>query len=212
VETTVAPFSGAASATDQQYLAFSFSLGNPYDDVSIRFHDLNFTFDKATFWLTNALGPSATPSNVIATTDFFGNGHFNDPSEFTALSGLTLGAGTYFMIFSSPLCDVGTDPHCRTQLGLLGMGDTAVINAVPGATYNGGFVATDSLSCHQSGTCEIDFNFPPASLWQGPSDPHTGGPRFEIAGKAIPEPESMWLMGAGLAIMGITRRLRKISK
>src|SRR5262250_1958913 len=33
IETTVIPFSGAAAITDQQYLAFSFSLGNPYRHV-----------------------------------------------------------------------------------------------------------------------------------------------------------------------------------
>src|SRR5690349_475330 len=120
VRTTVVTFSGAAAIDDQQYLAFSFSLGNPYGDVSIRFHDINFTFDNARFWLTDALGPTATSSNVIASNTFFGNGHFNDPSEFNPLTGLTLGAGTYFMIFSSPFCDVGADPHCRSQFGLLG--------------------------------------------------------------------------------------------
>jgi hypothetical protein len=211
VRTTVAPFSGAASITDQQYLAFSFSLANPYGDVSIRFHDLNFTFANARFWLTNALGPTATSSNVIASSTFFGNGHFNHPSEFNPLSGLTLGAGTYFMIFSSPFCDVGTDAHCRTQVGLLGLGETVLIDAVAGVTYNGGFVTSDALNCHQSGTCQIDFDFAPASLWQGPGDPHIDGPRFEVAGKAIPEPESIALLGAGLAIMALTARLKKRS-
>lgn len=210
VETTVAPFSGAAAITDQQYLAFSFSLGNPYGDVSIRFHDINFMFDNARFWLTDALGPTATTSNVIASSTFFGNGHFNDPSEFNPLSGLTLGAGTYFMIFSSSFCDVLTDADCLHQVGFLGLGEKVLIDAVAGITYNGGFSATDSLSCHQFGTCQIDFDFPPASLWQGPGDPHMDGPRFEIRGKAIPEPESVWLVGAGLAMMGITRRLRKM--
>jgi hypothetical protein len=209
VESTVVPFSGAQSVTDQQYLAYSFSLGNAYDDVSIRFHDLNYTFDNGIFWLTDALGPATTISNVIATSTFSGTGHFNDPNVFTALSGLTLGAGTYFMIFSSPLCDVGTDSHCLSQIGLLGLGETTVIDAAPGVTYNGGYVATDAIACHDTGTCEINFAFAPASLWNGPSDPNINAPRFEIAGTAIAEPESMWLLGAGLAIMGVTRRLRK---
>jgi len=206
IETTVVPFSGAAAITDQQYLAFSFSLANPYSDVSISFHDLHYTFDNGMFWLTNALGPSATNANVIATDTFSGTGDFHDPNEFTPLTGLSLAAGTYFMIFSSPFCDVTTDSHCRTQFGLLGEGQSPLINAILGVTYNGGFTATDALSCHQFGTCQIDFDFAPASLWQGPQ---AGAPRFEIAGTAIQEPESIWLLGAGLAIIGVARTLRK---
>ena len=106
----------------------------------------------------------------------------------------------------SPFCDVATDSHCRTQFGLLGESQSPLINAILGVTYNGGLTATDALSCHQFGTCQIDFDFASASLWQGPQE---GAPRFEIAGTAIPEPESIWLLGAGLAIIGVTRRLRK---
>jgi hypothetical protein len=209
VQDELTVFSGAQAVTDQEYLAYSFSLGAPYSDVSIRFHDFHYTFDNGIFWLTNALGPSATNANVIATDTFSGTGDFHDPNEFTPLTGLTLEAGTYFMIFSSPFCDILIDTHCRSQAGFLGLGHTVLIDAIAGVTYNGGFSATDAVSCHQLGTCQIDFDFAPASLWQGPGDPHIDGPRFEIAGTAIAEPASIWLLGAGLVIMGVTRRLRK---
>jgi hypothetical protein len=123
-----------------------------------------------TAWLTTAVGPSETVANVIATYTFPpGKG----PELDTVFSGLTLGAGTYYLVFGD---------GSVTTYWLGGEGDTAkTLVTGPGVTFNGeGFKNNASDG-------GLNVANPPASIFIS----YDAGLHFQVTGDPVastPEP------------------------
>lgn len=136
-----------------------------------------------TAYLTTAIGPSETVADQIATsTVSVGPG----PEQDTFFSGLSLGAGTYYLVLTPG------DGQNYYWFGTNGAGGTTVTTA-PSVTYDG-----DDISGGFFGT--INGANPPASTWTYFGD---NGMNFQVTGAPasaiVPEPNSLSLLLVGLA-------------
>lgn len=156
------------------WLGFSFTLSQGYTNVAIT-PSFKLIGEQATIttWLTNGLGPSATAANVIGS----GTQTLTQSGPDMFLSGLSLGPGSYDVLFSQS--------NGGVFWSLLSP-DT--VQLAPGVSLG------DQLVCVRG--C-VDRNFPPGSSWvdtgAAPSSP------VMITGMPVPEPSTLALLLAGLA-------------
>ncbi len=137
-------------------------------------------------YLTNAIGPGTTVANQI--------GHVVSvapspgPTLFTLFTGLSLAAGTYYLVISGPDNDIALwfpTPGAPT------------ISKAPGVVLNDYGFANDNLGA-------IDPVYTPASVFQRAAL----NAKFTVTGTLIPEP-STGLLAATVAVLSLRLRPRR---
>lgn len=129
-------------------------------------------------YLTNAIGPSATPSNVIASTSLQ---TFRSSGLNTIFTGLTLPANTYYLLLFNGSTE--TEPYWATSSAPILATDT-------GVSPTGSFITASGGS---------DYLFPPGSAVTSLN----ANLEYTVTGTpaAIPEPSSRGLAIAGLLVL-----------
>jgi PEP-CTERM motif len=183
------PWSGGSSL-DTQYLGFEFVLGQAFKDVSIAAPGVNTGLTHPTAWLTSGIGPTATPSNVIASAAFY-SGPNDTPISTPLLSDLDLSPGTYFFLISVPDGEsYGNWPF---------FGDPTV-DSLPTVGVSGYLVSVLGFGAPNPA-------FPPASTWSFDSfGPFV--PSVIITAEPVAEPSTLTIVGTGLLAL-LARRKRQ---
>ena len=196
---------------ESQFVGISFGLDHTFNDVAITIPNMGFSHDwGGTAWLTDAIGPDATLSNVIA-SEYFGpvppSGSSAVFEDYTFLSDLNLSVGTYFFFLSSPVC-IGSG--CGEAYGLWPSagGAPSAVHTAPGTSFLGSeIVGGFMLPCSNPANCPAaDSAFPPASPWSFEGGERGLGPAITItAARDVPEPETVVLVFTELLLVGLAR-------
>ena len=162
------------SGNDGQWIAQAWGFDEALKDVSIS-ADVTLDGVVGTAWLTNAIGGSATATNILKSESF------NSPGSGTVtfFSDLDLQPGPYFFLIT---VDSG--------IGGWTIAFPRTVSTDFGVNYGGFFFANSS-------NAPLDFNLPPASSWMFGGD----NLQFRITGSAVPEPSILILLGIGLSVV-----------
>jgi hypothetical protein len=181
------PSSNASSVTLTQANAIGFSLAADYFDVLIEASLVSTTTgNTGTAFLTTAVGAGTTAGDVVASTTFnFAQvGNVSADVSFVQLfSGLSLSAGSYFLVFGPPL----------TGTGAISLNPSATYVTDPNATVDGMFFSAGS---------NLNPAFTPASTFVASG---LGNRFFRVEG-VIPAPASVAMLGFGGLAMARRRR------
>jgi len=142
-------------------------------------------------WITNQIGPgTTTPTNVLASTTFAGPA-FADTLE-NAFTGLTLGAGTYYLVLSALLApnDTGWD-LTKNPPTVTGTPENSYVQSWGNSGVSGPFAPAGVIS--QISTDPNDDNFIFSITTSSPT----------------PLPAALPLFVTGLGAMGLLARRRK---
>jgi hypothetical protein len=171
-------FSVGGSGADQ-VLASSWTQTGSYDNVSISAVLANGATMSA--FLTDKIGPGTTASDVIASTSVTPS---TAPETDTIFSGLSLGAGSYYLVLAVP--------GGATLGGWYGT-DPATVTTTTDAGVTG---ALDAFADKPSNL--PDDAFPPDSAFDATPGDNDENLLFTVTGDAVsatPEPSSFILLG-----------------
>lgn len=171
-------------------IATSFTLATALSGVAI---DASLVSDDSSFlggtaYLTNAIGPGATPASVVAQASFtapFGNPSGSVPLT-TLFSGLSLSSGSYYLVLSAPFLAGASGSPLDWQIPT-----NPVITTSPSATLGSAFGANTFLTT-------VD-PFPPASSFFT-----TQTPMFDVT--AVPEPSTIVLLLVPVTMLILIRK------
>jgi hypothetical protein len=187
---------------DPEFSGISFELGQSLNNVSISSPSFMAAGEfTGTAWLTNAIGPSATAANVVASApvDVCTTGGCGVPGGFESvqfLSGLNLAPGTYYFLISTPLALTGSG----ADFARFNSYSDATVSTAQGVTANGEFSASCGLS--NGGVCgDMNQSFAPASNFTSVS---ANTSSFLITASA-PEPSSIALVLVPLLLLFLLR-------
>jgi PEP-CTERM motif len=167
--------------------AVSFTLDKAYTNVAISADLLCVNCTGEVLLMKDLIGPSATLANFV-TGSFFNVSSQTDP----LMSGLDLGAGTYFLILAitgdtGAAGWIGSDPATVTTAPGIVQGLDLFADSLGSPAYKSDFQAIlSSASLHYSVIADI-------------SD----------AGSEVPEPAAWALMIAGFGLAGLCLRRRR---
>lgn len=170
------PNTGNLALYPGQALGISFSLTSGWTNVDIIADLLGSNALTGFAYLTTQVGPGTTPSDEVASGSFFLPMPQGPVSIF---SGLTLDAGTYFLTLSN----TGSGGWVGTNI--------PTFSAGPGVTRNTDYYAGNP------GPDPLAYT--PASQFFFISGPYYG--ILDIKGTPVPEPSSIFMIGAGLAAL-----------
>ena len=161
-----------------QTMLASFTLDGSFVDVSIAASLISIPTPSqiGTAFLMNQVGAGTTVSHQLASTLFmFSSVSSSTTASFVDLfSGLSLGPGTYYLVFAAD-----TQPG-----GDISFGSSVTYLTAPGVSV---------------GTPQFAFPpnpYPPASAWMNFDAP--GNFFFSVSGTPVPEPSTIILLGGGL--------------
>lgn len=181
------PSSNASNVALTQANAIGFSLAAGYTDVMIEASLVSDTAgNSGTAWLTTAVGAGTTAGDVVATTtfDFAQVANVSGDVSFVELfSGLTLSAGSYFLVVGPPV----------TGSGAISLNPSASYVLDSNASIDGMFFS--------AGT-NLNPAFTPSSTFLASG---LGNRFFRVEG-VIPAPASVAMLGFGALAMGRRRR------
>jgi PEP-CTERM motif-containing protein len=135
-------------------------------------------------WITNQIGPGTTAANVLEMTTFAGP--IGDAVE-SPFIGLTLPAGTYFVVLST----IGQPNETGWDYT-----ETPTVITGPGDTYGGTFLGPD---VPELGSFAPSYSFISAASSTPLID-------FKFSVTNVPEPATLVLLGLAFAGMGFARR------
>ncbi|MGH6911955.1 MAG: PEPxxWA-CTERM sorting domain-containing protein [Phenylobacterium sp.] len=191
--TTLLEVSGAGTAgqvLDQNTAAaVSFTLDQAYANVAISADVLCVNCTGEVLLMKDLIGPGATLSNCV-TGSFFNVSTQTSP----LLSGLNLGAGTYFLMLAITGDTggggwIGSAPATVTTLPGITHGLDLFADNVASPSFNSNFqVILSSSALHYSITADLGDS-----------------------GSAIPEPAAWALMIAGFGLAGLRLRGRRLA-
>ena len=192
----------AETPAEVQFVGIEFELDRPFDDVSITIANMGFIGSfSGTASLTNAVGPSAAPSSVMASQPFAVN-IFPPTEDYTFLSDLNLLPGTYYFFLTTPICSSGCDGFAFWP----GADATSTVSTAPGASFVGNAVMTlpSCSGVHSDPVACAAFNsISPQEL---PWDFVAGPPQYAIdITRYVPEPETILLFFTGLVLVALGR-------
>lgn len=176
--------SNASTVSATQYNMVSFTLGSAYEQVDIdaSLVTTSTAAPTGTAYLTDMAGPGATAANVLAQTTF----NFAVVGNLSAelgwvdlFSGLSLPAGTYFLLFAAPFNGSGA------------------VSISPAMTYTTAPGVTVGAMQFSAGTNQ-NAAFPPSSTFVNSG---LGNRFFRVSG-VIPAPGTAALLGmAGVMVL-----------
>jgi hypothetical protein len=135
----------------------------------------NFSGTTGTAYVTNQIGPSATVANEIASAPFaFPVGGAADINLF---SGLTLTAGTYYLVLST------------TGNGFWEFTNNQTVTTAPGVSFNSDYLSTSNNA------------YPPASNF----NPTNAGFLFSVTGTSVPEPSTVTFLLLSAGVVAVAR-------
>jgi len=184
-------------------LAVSFSLTSSFDDVSISANLANaYNFGSTgTAFLTTQIGAGTTTANQIASATFSpaysGSNAFTSVTPTTLFSNLTLTAGTYYLVLSSnssidTLSWEGGSSVTTTTAPGVSIGATDLTDNFHTTSS---YIPADSFSPYQN----VIFDGEPTNYL------------YTVTGVAAPEPNSVMLMLASLAGLGLFLKVGRAS-
>jgi hypothetical protein len=144
--------------------------------------EVNLSSASGTALLTDAIGPEAAASNVIASAEFASPGS----GVITFLDDLTVGPGTYYFLVTIDSGEGGWQIVYPER-----------IFTAPGVLYHGFVYA-------YSPNAPLNFDFPPASQWL------FGGANLAFEVAAVPESASAVLVAWALIALASAGWLRRV--
>ena len=185
--TTILSVSGPQGSTltlggTHQALVASWSSANTYSGVSIAFQS-NFGPFAGTAYLMTQIGPGTTSSQQVAIASYSATSA--SPSLTSLFSGLTLGPGTYYLVLTSSSSSSG---GWATPYGA----GPAVVSLAAGVTRGAQLIVNDS-------TGVPDLSYFPASSFSALNAVYDL--ELEVTASLVPEPSTLSLLGAGLALV-----------
>jgi hypothetical protein len=173
----------------QQNVGVSWTMNQAFSAVTIEAAIASANAgDTATAYLTTAAGPGTTTADVVAESTF-GLPVFlplRSAPDFTIFTGLTLSAGTYYLIITTPF-------DSSEARGWRGTSNAPEVTTAPGVTLNPSLLSADTAS---------DPNFAPDSNFS--ISPNT----YQFAVFSVPEPSSL-VLGC-LAVLTSAWRFRRL--
>jgi hypothetical protein len=188
--TTILSVSGPHGSTlslgsGHQALVASWSSTSAYSGVNVSFQS-NFGPFAGTAYLMTQIGPGTTSAQQIAVASYSATS--STPALTSLFSGLTLGAGTYYLVLTSTSAGGWDTPYTAGP---------AVVSLAPGVTRGAQFIVND-------GSGVPDLSYFPASSFSALTTFYDL--EFEVTGSLVPEPSRLLLLGVGLALLPGTLR------
>lgn len=170
----------ALGATNQALVA-SWSSPNSYSNVSISFQS-NFGPFTGTAYLMTQIGPGTTAAHQVAVASYSVTSA--SPTMTTVLSGLTLAAGSYYLVLTASSATPGGWDTPYTA-------GPAIIVTDTGVTRGAEFIVND-------GNGSPNLSYFPASTFSPLNAAYDL--EFEVTGTLVSEPSLLALVGLGLAV------------
>lgn len=191
--TTILSVSGPHGSTlslgsTHQALVASWSSTSAYSGVSVSFQS-NFGPFTGTAYLMTQIGPGTTSAQQVAVASY--SAASATPALTNLFSGLTLGAGTYYLVLTSNSAGGWDTPYTAGP---------AVVSLAPGVTRGAQFIVND-------GNGVPDLSYFPASSFSALNAVYDL--ELEVTGSLVPEPSRLLLLGLGFALL--PRILRRSS-
>ncbi len=163
-----------------QAVGASWTQSDPFANVSINaVLEAIFENTTGTAYLTNQIGAGTTAANEIASAPFVFPVSRADTNLF---SGLTLPAGTYYLVLST------------ASNGFWDFTNTQTVTTAPGVSFNSDYVSTSTNA------------YPPANNFNSTN----AGFLFSVTGTSVPEPPIMSiLLISGLILSGLAFQRRQ---